>query len=143
MSGGKGVTFENDILKAIFWGSSVANLLDNAATSPATQFYLTLHTADPRTGNQSTSEATYPGYARKAINRDNTGFSISGNSVTLAADQNFNAATGGSETYTWFGLGMGASGATKLLFAGPLTPSIAIANGVTPKLLAGTTFTES
>ena len=66
----KGDTFENDLLKLIFQAVAIANLADNAATGPLTNLYVSLHTADPgEAGNQSTSEATYTGYARVAVAR--------------------------------------------------------------------------
>ena len=60
---GKSAVFENDILKLIFWGTTIANIADNAAASPITTLYLSLHTADPTdSGNQASSEASYTGY---------------------------------------------------------------------------------
>lgn len=44
---GKGDTFENDVLKLIFNGTAIANLADNAASSPLTNLEVSLHTADP------------------------------------------------------------------------------------------------
>ncbi len=55
----KSDTFEADILKLIFNATAIANLADNAATSPFTTLGMALHTADPgETGTQTTSEAT-------------------------------------------------------------------------------------
>ena len=57
---GKTDVFENDILKLIFNASAIANLADNAASSPVTKLYLSLHTADPTDSSsvQTTSETT-------------------------------------------------------------------------------------
>jgi hypothetical protein len=144
MSGGKATTFDNDILKLILWGTGIANLADNAASSPLTQLYAALHTADPGVGgSQTTSEAAYPGYARKAINRDNTGFSISGNSASFAANENFPTCTGGTETEAFWSLGTAATGAGKILYRGPLSANIIVSNTVTPQLTTGTTITEN
>src|SRR5262245_35265390 len=58
MAGGKANTFDNDLLKLIFNATPIANIADNAATSPLTNLYLSLHTADPGAGgNQTTNEA--------------------------------------------------------------------------------------
>ena len=66
----KGDTFENDLLKLIFNGTAIANIADNAATSPLTNLFVALHTADPgETGNQSTNEVSYTGYARATVAR--------------------------------------------------------------------------
>src|SRR3954466_1466757 len=98
---GKGATFENDLLKLIFNATAIANIADNAATSPLTNLYLSLHTASPgAAGSQTTNEAAYTSYARVAQARTSGGWTVSGQSVTLAAQANFPAATGGSETET-------------------------------------------
>lgn len=142
----KSDTFESDMLKLIFNATPIANLADNAASSPNTNLYLSLHTADPgETGLQNTSEATYTGYARLAVARTSAGFTISGTAPTqaaLAANQDFGADTAGTGTITHFGVGVGASGATKLLYSGTVTPNIVLNVGVTPRLTTSTIITE-
>jgi hypothetical protein len=139
----KGNTFENDFLKLILWGTAIANIADNAASSPLTQLYLALHTADPgEGGDQTTNEVTYTGYARKAINRDNTAFSITNNVATFLADQVFGTCTAGPQTATHFSLGTASSGAGKILWKGPITPNIAILIGGSPTLKAATNINE-
>lgn len=140
---GKGDTFENDLLKLIFNATAIANLADNAASSPKTDLYLSLHTADPTdSGNQSSSECAYGSYARKAVARTSGGFTVSGNQVVLAANQDFPQATSGTETATHFAVGTDASGAGKILYSGEIDPDISISTGVTPGLDTGTTITE-
>lgn len=139
----KGDTFENDFVKLIFNGTAIANIADNAATSPLTQLFLSLHTADVgESGSQTTSEATYTGYARVGVNRNSGGFSVSTNTVSLVANTDFPACTGGSSTVTHFAIGTSSSGAGKVLYKGAVSPSITVTNGVTPRLLAGTIVTE-
>lgn len=139
----KGDTFENDFVKLIFQGTAIANIADNAATSPLTSLYLSLHTADPgETGSQTTNEATYTSYARVAVARTSSGFTISNNQVTLAANTDFPAATGGTNTITHFGVGTASSGAGKLLYKGSLSPSISVSSGVTPRINSGVIVTE-
>ena len=66
----KGNTFENDLLGLIFNGTAIANLADDAATSPLTELYVSLHTADPgEAGDQTTNECAYTSYARVAVAR--------------------------------------------------------------------------
>ena len=66
----KGNTFENDILKLIFNATAIANIADNAASSPLTNLYASLHTADPgEAGDQTTNETSYTSYARVAVAR--------------------------------------------------------------------------
>lgn len=139
----KGNTFENDLLKAIFNGTAIANLLDNAASSPLTNLYVSLHTADPgEAGDQTTSEATYTSYARVAVARTTGGWTVTNNSISPVADITFPAATGGSNTITHFGVGTASSGAGKLLYSGSVSPSLAVTTGVQPKLTTATTITE-
>src|SRR6516162_2090 len=98
MAGGKATTFDNDLLKLIFNGTPIPNLADNAATSPLTNLYASLHTADPGVGGtQTTSEAAYTSYARVAISRTSSGFTVSTNTCTLTASVTFPTPTGGSE----------------------------------------------
>jgi hypothetical protein len=139
----KGDTFENDFVKLIFNGTAIANIADNAAASPLTQLFLSLHTADVgESGTQTTSEATYTGYARVGVNRNSGGFSVSTNAVSLVSNTDFPACTGGSSTITHFAIGTSSSGAGKVLYKGAVSPSITVTNGVTPRLLAGTIVTE-
>lgn len=140
----KSTTFDNDLLKLIFNGSAIANLADNAASSPLTNLYMSLHTASPGVGgNQTTNEAAYTSYARVAIARTSGGFTVSGASVVLAAACNFPAATGGSETETYAAIGTASSGSGKILYFGPISPTIPVTSGVTPQLTTGTAITES
>lgn len=139
----KGNTFENDLLKLIFQASAIANLADNAAASPNTSLYVSLHTADPgEAGSQTTSECAYTSYARVAVARTAGGWTVSGNSCSPAASIDFPAATGGSETAQYAAVGTTSSGAGKLLYSGAISPTIAISSGVTPRLTTSSTITE-
>lgn len=139
----KSNTFENDWLKLIFNATAIANLADNAASSPLTNLYVSLHTADPgEAGNQSTNETTYTSYARVAVARTSGGWTVTGNSVSPVANIDFPAATGGSGTITYFGVGSASSGAGVLYYSGTVTPSISVTSGVTPRLTTASTITE-
>ena len=145
MAGGKGATYENDLLKLLFNATPIANIADNAASSPLTNLYMSLHTADPGSGgSQTTSEAAYTSYARAAVQRTSTGFTVSGNSCILASPINFPTPSGGAgEIETYFAVGTASTGAGKILYHGPITPSITILVGTAPQLTTGTTITES
>jgi hypothetical protein len=143
----KSDTFESDMLKLIFNATAIANLADNAATSPLTQLFVALHTADPgEAGTQATSEAAYTGYARIAVNRTSGGWTISGTSPTQvapAANIDFaicTASPGGAIT-NW-SVGVASSGATKILYSGTVTPNITMAVNVIPRLTTASTITE-
>lgn len=140
---GKSDTFENDLLKLIFNATAIANISDNAASSPLANLYVALHTGDPGdSGTQTTSEVAYTSYARVAVARTSGGWTVTGNSVSPVATINFPACTGSTATATHFSVGVASSGASKILYAGALTPSISISTGVTPQLTTASTITE-
>jgi hypothetical protein len=140
----KSDTFENDLLKLIFNATAIANLADNAASSPLTTLYVALHTADPgEAGTQATSEISYTGYARVAVARTSGGWTITGASVSPVADISFPISTGGTGGTAGFAsVGVAVSGATKILYSGSLSPSIVVTTGVTPIITTGSTITE-
>lgn len=139
----KGNTFENDVLKLIFNATAIGNIADNAGSSPLTNLYVSLHTADPgEAGDQTTNEATYTSYARVAVARTSGGWTVTNNSVSPAATISFPAATGGTNTITHFAIGTASSGAGKLLYSGTVTPNISVSSGVTPQLTTASAVTE-
>jgi len=139
----KGNTFENDLLKLIFNGTPISALADNAASGPLTNLHVSLHTADPgEGGDQTTSEASYTGYARVAVARSTSGWVVTNNSVSPAAIISFPPCTGGTSTVTHFAVGTAASGAGKVLYKGAVSPTVSVASGVTPQLTTSSTITE-
>lgn len=140
----KGNTFENDLLKLVFNATAIANIADNAATSPLTSLYVSLHTADPgEAGDQTTSETAYTGYARVAVARSGAGWTVTNNSVSPAANIDFGECTASPGTaLTHFGVGTASSGTGKLLYKGTLTPNITTAVGVIPRVKTTSTITE-
>lgn len=144
---GKSNTFETDLLKLIFNGTAITGLAANATTGALTNLYVSLHTADPGdAGTQTTSEVTtsaYIGYARVSVARSTAGWTVTNDSVSPTAAITFPACTGGTgATITHFAVGTAATGAGSILYAGTCTPSVAVANGVTPQLTTATTITE-
>lgn len=138
----KSNAFETDLLNLIFKATAIANIADNAAVAPLTSLYVALHTADPgEAGVQNTTECAYTGYARVAVARG-AGFTVTGGSVSPAANIDFPQCTAGIETATHFSIGVAASGATKILYSGTITPNISISNGVIPRLSTASTVTE-
>jgi hypothetical protein len=139
----KSNTLENSLLLLLFNGTTIANLADNAASSPLTSLYVSLHTADPgETGTAVTNEATYTGYARKAVARTSGGWTVTANSVSPAANIDFDPCTAGTNTITHFGIVSTSSGAGTLYYKGTVTPNISVSSGVTPRLTTGSTITE-
>lgn len=134
----KGNTFENDLVKLIFNATAIANIADNAASSPLTNLYVSLHIADPaETGAQNTNEANYGSYARVAVARTTGGWTVSGNQATNAAAVVFPEATSGANTITHVGIGTASSGAGKLLYKGELTNPLSVSLGIEPRFEIG------
>ena len=136
---GKGNTWSNDILGLLFNATSVANIAINATSSPLTSLYVSLHTANPgASGSQTTSEAAYTSYARVAVVRTSSGWTVSSTSCSPVANIVFPTAT---ETY--FGIGAASTGTGVLLYSGTLTPNIAVVSGVIPTISTASTVTEA
>lgn len=143
----KSNTFENDLLLLLFNNTNIANIGDATGvrgSSTAGSLYLSLHTSDPgEAGDQTTNEIAYTGYARQAVARSGSGFTVSGASVTLAANVDFPEMTGGvGGTVTHFAVGTASSGTGKILYSGTTDPDPVVASGVTPRLKAATSITE-
>lgn len=131
----KTTSFEDALLALIFTATAIANLADDAATAPLTDLSVSLHTADPgEVGDQTTHEASYTSYARVAVPRTASDWTVSSGSVSPVAPVDFPACTGGTETITHFGIGTAASGAGELLYSGEVTPNITVVNGTKPRL---------
>ena len=115
----KSNTSANDYVALIYNATAVANIADNAATSPLTNLFIAAHTAEPAAaGVQNTSETSYTGYARATVARTTGGFTCSSGVVTLVADASFGACTAGTATLTHWSTGVASSGATKILHRG-------------------------
>jgi hypothetical protein len=142
---GKGTVFENDFLKLVLNAVAIANIADNASASPLTNVFLSLHTADPSAGNQTTNEISYTGYTRMTVARTSGGWTIVGNSASPFADITFptsGGGTGGTATYAAVGT-LTTAGAGKVLWSGVLSPTITITNGTIPVVKAGSTIIET
>jgi hypothetical protein len=133
--------YETACLEHLLQNSNVANIGDATGlrgSSTAGSLYISLHTADPgEAGDQTTNEATYTSYARVAVARNGTQWTVSGDTGTNANAITFPACTGGSNTITYFGIGTASSGAGVLLLSGALAASLAVSSGITPSFASG------
>ena len=138
---------ETALLTLIFNNTAWANIGDAGGLQPsatAGSFYVSLHTADPgEAGTQSTSEATYTGYARVAVARSSAGFTVSGSNVSNAAAVTFGACTAGSNTITHFAIGTASTGTGNLVESGALSASLAVSAGITPSFAIGAMDTDA
>jgi hypothetical protein len=132
---------ETALLNHYFTNADVANVGDATGlrgSSTAGSFYIALHTADPgEAGDQSTSEASYTGYARVAVARSGAGFTVTGNQVVNAALVQFGLCTAGTSTVTHFSIGTAASGAGSVVLKGALNSTLNIATGIQPQFAPG------
>jgi hypothetical protein len=136
--------FENSCLLLLFNNTAIANYGDAPGilgSAAAGSLFVALHTADPgEAGTQTTSEATYTGYARVAVARSGAGWTVSGTAPTQAANAaavTFGLDTVGSETITHFSVGRDTSGAGQILASGVLNASLAVSPGITPSFAIG------
>lgn len=129
----------NSILALIFNATAWADIAENDATSPLTNLYLSLHTADPGVGNsQLTNETAYTNYVRIAIPRTTGGWDVPAAAATAnAALAQFAQCGVTGATLTHVAIGTAASGAGTVLYAGALSSSLAVANGIQPQFAAG------
>ena len=133
---------ETNFLNLLFNNADWANVgdaagLQNSAT--AGSFYVALHTADPTdAGTQSTSEASYTGYARVAVARTAGGWTVSGNQVSNTATVQFGECTAGSAVVTHFSVGLLSAGAGDILYSGALDATRSVSSGITPLFNPGT-----
>lgn len=141
----KSTYFRNAILDLIFQGDAIADLAENDTTSPLTNLWVALHTADPGLGGtQASSEASYGGYARQSVSRSAGGFIVTGNTAKLNAQLNFPAVSDATvQTIRFFSIGVASAGSTPILYSGAVTPNIPVSSGFTaPALKADTVVTE-
>lgn len=134
-------TAETALLQLYFNNDAVANIGDVGGLQPSStagNLYVSLHTADPgEAGNQSTSEATYTGYARVAVARSSAGWTVSGNSVSNTALVQFGLCSAGSSVVTHFAIGTASSGAGSILLSGALSSTLSVNVGIQPQFSAG------
>lgn len=128
----KGNTTETDILAYIF----NATAMPNYGTGT---LYVALHTADPgEGGNQTTSETAYTSYARVAMTRDNTKWTVSGSTVQNAVLIQFPQCTGSpGGDISHVSIGTLSSGAGQIIYSGALNANLALANLIQPQFGIG------
>lgn len=137
----KSNTFENDLLLLVFNNTDAALIGDATGLRGAStvgSLHVSLHTSDPgEAGNQQTNESAYTSYARVAVARSGSGWTVTGNAVANAALVQFPQCTGGSETITHFAVGTASSGTGKVLYKGALSASLAVSSGIQPQFAPG------
>jgi hypothetical protein len=142
-----GSTLEADVLNLLLCAKAIANIADNAAAAPSTATWQALHTADPTSGSQNTSELSVTGYARTSVIRTTAGFTVTGSGPATAspvAAITFPQCTSTSTaTVTHWTVGTSSAGAGKIIGVGTVSPNINIGQNVTPQLTTASSFTMS
>jgi hypothetical protein len=126
---------EVDVLRANLKGT------DPAWRSGANR-YLAFHTADPgEAGNQTTSETNYTGYARIPV--PVADWTEAGSVFSNTNLLQFAQCTGAPQDLTHVSIGTALSGAGQILYSGPLSATLSIANLIRPQFEPGAiTVTE-
>ena len=134
--------FANELALLLFNNTDIANVGDVAGlqnSASAGSLYVSLHTDDPGdAGTATTNECTYPSYARVAVARSGSGWTILLRNATNFADVVFPTRAGvGTETAKNWAIVKESSGASIILFKGLLTDELIITNNIAPRITAG------
>lgn len=137
-----GSTLEGDILNLLLCGKPISSL---ATSAGSTLTWAALHTADPSSGDQTTSEVGLTGYTRVSVSRSTTGYAVSGSgpaSASPVAAINFPQLTSTSTgTATHWSVGMSSAGTGKVIVSGTISPNINLGQNVTPQLTTASSVT--
>lgn len=142
MAWSKTTAFRVNMMKLLFQNVTLPAIGDVTglvgSTAPGS-LYLSLHTGVlGENVLQNTAESAYAGYARVALPRNSTYFTVTASGdVELTSDVVFPKATGSATAVTAWGIGVAASGGTRMLYSKGLDASITIANGVVPVIKGG------
>lgn len=142
----KSTDTSNKIINLMYRATAWANVADNAASSPLTNTYVALHTADltAATNQQSEDETSYTNYTRQAVARSTGWNAATGGATANAATISFPQCGATGATLTHVSTGVGSSGTSAVWHYGALNSSLAVANGITPQFAAGAlTITEA
>lgn len=135
----KSTSASNSILALIFNATAWTKIADNASSTPYTNLYLGLHTADPGVGgSQGTNETSYTNYVRVAVARTTGGWDAPASGATQnAALVQFAQCGASGATITHVSIGTESGGGSTVLYAGALSSSLTVANGIQPQFAAG------
>ena len=136
----------NSLINLLYRATAWANVADNAASSPFTNVYVSLHTSSPSAGGsgQAENETAYTNYARQAAARSTGWDAASGGATANAATISFPQCGASGATLTHVATGTASSGAGTVWHYGALNSSLAVSSGITPQFAAGAlTVTEA
>jgi len=129
-------SFKASFLSLFFLNDAFTGIGDAGGLLPSAadgNFYIALFSQDPGQNGDVTNEATYTGYARVAVPRNDTEWEeVSGIIRNLNA-VTFPECTGGSEILPYFGIMSEATG-SNMLFSGELVSPAMIASDAEPQI---------
>lgn len=142
----KSTSASNAIINLLYRAVAWANIADNAASSPLSAIFISLHTASLTAGGsgQNENETSYTNYARQSTARSSGWAAASAGQTSNAGQVNFPQCGATGATLTYVATGRAVSGAGEVFHYGALNSSLAVANGITPQFAIGAlTVTES
>lgn len=141
----KANALETSVLNLILAAKAIANIADNAASSPFTDVWVALHTSDPGdAGTLGTNELAATGYTRIATTRSTAGWTVASGSASPVAAITFPTLTSTSTgTITHFSVGAtSATTAGAIFYSGTVSPNINYQQNTQPVLTTGSSITE-
>ena len=140
MAGSKKDAFETNLLQLIFNNTNLANIGDTTGLRGATaagNFWVALYTAAP-TDSAAGTETVYTNYARVAVVRSGSGWTVSGNNASNTAAITFPQCGATGATLAAFAICKGDVETTDdAIYWGDLTSNLAVSSGVTPEFAIG------
>ncbi len=140
MAGSKKDAFETDLLELIFNNTNLANIGDATGlrgSTTAGNFHIALYTTAPNDSNEG-AETVYTNYARVAVERSGSGWTVSGNLATNAAAITFPQCGETGATLVAFSINTGGTeNDDDAIYWGDLTANLAVSSGITPEFAAG------
>lgn len=142
----KSTSLCNSLLALLYNATPIANVADNAGSSPMTNVHMSLHTgALVAASTQSTNETAYTNYLRVAVPRTTGGWTApSGGATGNTAAIDFAQCGVTGATISHASTGKDISGAGIYWHTGALNATIAVSNQIQPRFAIGAvTISES
>jgi hypothetical protein len=142
----KSTSLCNSLVALLYNATPIANVADNAASSPLTLVYTSLHVSALTAGSsQTTNETAYTNYTRIGTARTTGGWTAASGGATqnvAAIDFPQCGVTGATITHAATGTTLASAGI--VWHYGALNSSIAVSNQIQPRFPAGSlTITEA
>jgi hypothetical protein len=133
---------ETALLNLLFVNAAFAGIGDAGGIQPsaaAGDLYISLHTSTGpgEAGDQTTNEASYGGYARVAVARAASTFTVLDNTVSNAKTVQFAECTSSTAIVTYFAVGLASSSTGTVLYSGVLSDPRTVSAGITPLFNVG------